>query len=665
MSIAILDFETRSKTDIAQGVYNYASCPTTDILCMAVIDEESGKEWLWYPHDGSLPADLVEFLIHAELIKAHNSIFDQLIWEYVGVNDYGFPELGDEAWFCTSAQSRVNALPSALDKAARALGVPMQKSREGKALIRLLSIPDKKTGEFNEDAAALKRMGEYCLQDTRATRDVTTSIRMMTAQEMHDWRITEKINDRGARVDTELAALAVQYADVERKAIAELLNMATGGVVTAHTQAVRARNWVLDQCPDNTELRRLMTVYKDGEEKLSMDKAIRGNIIEMADSHTLDVPERVLEVIDLMDQGNKSSVSKFEKMIALACDDERVRGAFTFAGAGQTQRFASRGLQLHNMRRDCWNAEEALGIKADMADSIAIDNVMDTLSKLLRPAIMPEDGKVFVVGDWSAIEGRVLPWLTNDPRAEAVLDVFRNDEDIYMHTAASMRIDDRQTGKVATLALGYQGAVGAFEVMAKAYGLKMTEAQIKIIVMKWRKANPWAVQYWADCERAAVKAMRNAGEYVQIGRCQFIFIPDMIDGTLIAVLPDGTMLQYPRAVLEYVETPFGGKHQVSYMKASLTPKADAKVWPRATLYGGLIAENLTQGTAGAILRHSLRVLEREPVVLHIHDEIVLEVFKPDAETSMAQLQHVMERAPEWAEGLPLKAEPEIMERYGK
>jgi DNA polymerase len=549
----------------------------------------------------------------------------------------------------------------------------MQKSREGKALIRLLSIPNKETGEFNEDPAALLRMGEYCLQDTRTTRELTKSIRMMTADEMTDWRLTNGLNERGAKIDIELAALAVQYADAERLAIAELLIEVTDGVITKHTQAVRARNWVLDRCDKTPALVAQMTVHKNGEKKMSMDKSIRANILLMSDTHELALPGDVINVIELIDQGNKSSVSKFQRMLELADPiDHRVRGAFVFAGAGQTQRFASRGLQLHNMRRDCFKPDEAIALKADMADGEVLDDVMNTLSKLLRPAIIPEPGKVFVVGDWAAIEGRCLPWLTKDPLAEKVLDVFRNDEDIYIYTADGMHLtlspDDplyRQIGKVATLALGFQGALGAFNVMSKAYGLLLPEAQVISIVKKWRKANPWAVKFWALCERSAIKAMANPGEYIDCGRCQFIFVPGLIDGTLIAVLPDGTMLQYPRARLEYVETQYGGKRQVTYMKASLTPKADAKEWPRAALYGGIIAENLTQGTAGALLRYALRRLKGEPATLHVHDEIVLEVFEYASAASAAMLRVVMEQAPKWAEGLPLKAVPVITERYGK
>lgn len=661
-----LDFETRSKTNITSGVYKYASCLTTDILCLSVIDEGTGAEWLWYPHDGGMPLDMCAAIDDADLIVAHNAEFDKAIWEFIAVGDHHAPAIPDEKWYCSSAQCRVNAMPAGLEKAARALKIKVRKDSRGGALIKLLSIPNT-TGEFNEDAVALEEMGAYCLQDSRLMMQVLQLTRPMSGDEHLDWQINCRINERGAKIDVEMAALAVSYAAEEREAIAERLTELTKGVVTKHTQSIRARDWVVAECGQDATLLTMMTVQKDGAKKLSFDKGVRGEILALDDTSGFKAPDHVIEVIELFDQGNKSSVSKFQKMIDMAEDDDRVRGAFVFAGASQTQRFASRGLQLHNMRRDCWSAAVTEDIKADMRGGFEIDDVMNTLSKLLRPAIIPEPGKMFVVGDWSAIEGRILPWLANDPAAEEVLDVFRSGQDIYLHTAAAMRIDNRQIGKVATLALGYQGAVNAFNAMGKAYGLKLPDLQIRDIVNKWRKANQWAVKFWAACEAAALAAVRAPGEYIQIGRCQFVFIEGLIGNTLCGILPDNTIIQYPSARLDYVETPYGGKHQVSYAKASMTPKADATEWPRNALYGGLIAENFTQATAGSILKHSLRVMDNDyaEIVLHVHDEIVLEV--PESETAywLDYVKVVMEEAPDWAEGLPLKVDPDVMKRYGK
>jgi len=668
MQCVLLDFETRSRTDLTKtGAYKYAADPSTDILCMSAIDSEIGDEWLWYPGTQAFPATLAVAIEHADLVTAVNAEFDKAIWEYIAVPDYGAPEIEHKKWYCLAAQCRVNAIPSGLENAARALGINKRKDPRGKQLIKALSIPNPVTGEFNEDPKLMQEMGEYCLQDSRLARKVMALTRLMSVTEHQDWLITCDINERGAKVDTELARLAVTYADAERGEIADKLSALTGGVITKHTQSVRIRKWLLAECENDPDVIALMTVKKGDVEKQSLDKDVRTALLDARTSDGFLLCQLTADVLELVDQGSKSSVSKFQRMLDMAEDDDRVRGAFVFAGAGQTQRFASRGLQLHNMRRDCWKAEQTEDIKQSMRTKQIIPNVMDTLSKLLRPALIPAPGHKFVVSDWAAIEGRVLPWLTEDPRAEAVLDIFRSGADIYMATAKAMGILERQIGKVATLALGYQGAVGAFQAIAKNYGLILTEAEVLKIVFKWREANPWAVAYWRACEKAAILAMRRPGTEVKIGKCQFMFVEGLMNGTLCGILPDGTVLQYPNARLEYVKGKYGGKWQVSYAKASILPKADATEWPRHTLYGGLIAENFAQGTAGAILKYALRELAsvNAPVAFHVHDEIIEEVHIRAVEARSLQLQTIMETPPPWAVGLPLEAKPAVMQRYGK
>jgi DNA polymerase len=241
-----------------------------------------------------------------------------------------------------------------------------------------------------------------------------------------------------------------------------------------------------------------------------------------------------------------------------------------------------------------------------------------------------------------------------------VLDVFRSGEDIYMHTARTMNLDDRFIGKVATLALGYQGGVGAFQNMAKIYGLKMSDTEAKVIVDKWRGANHWALTFWKQCDRASKEAVRNPGTIYPAGRLRYWATKD----TLVCDLPGGHTIQYPLAKLEQEKDPkFGSREVIGYAKASLTPAADAEEWPRHTLYSGILAENSCQAVAANILKASLR--ELDDVVAHVHDEIVLEVPEDEADEAAEDLQIVMETPPDWAEGLPLKAVPVIMKRYGK
>ena len=272
---------------------------------------------------------------------------------------------------------------------------------------------------------------------------------------------------------------------------------------------------------------------------------------------------------------------------------------------------------------------------------------------MLRPALIPAPGKHFVVADWSAIEGRVNPWLAASPAGEAKLDVFRKKLDPYKVNAAAtygvayedVTGEQRQVGKVQELALGFAGGVGAFAAMGRAYGVHFEEAQARRIVDAWRRANPWSVPFWQSLEEAYTRAMRNKGHEFSAGRVTYLF-----DGLhLWYRLPSGRILCYPYARLE--------SDGVTYAKASWKPAADATEWPRARLWKGLACENITQATANDILRHALRQLD--DVVLHVHDEIVIETDQP------TDLERIMSTPPAWAEGLPLAAEVQTMTRYGK
>ena len=286
---------------------------------------------------------------------------------------------------------------------------------------------------------------------------------------------------------------------------------------------------------------------------------------------------------------------------------------------------------------------------------------------MLRPALIPAKGKHLVVADWSAIEGRVNPWLSGSDQGEAKLDVFRKKLDPYIVNAASAfsvpyetildgynngdaaMTDFRQRGKVMELALGFAGGAGAFAAMGRVYGVHLPESDVRRMVDAWRRANPWSVRFWQQLEEAYTRAMRNVGHEFYAGRVAYMF-----DGQhLWYALPSGRVLCYPYARLE--------SDGVTYAKASWKPAADATEWPRARLWKGLACENITQATANDILRHSLRQLDG--VVLHVHDEIVVETDKPDH--VVEKMERIMCSPPAWAEGIPLAVEAEIMTRYGK
>ena len=678
-NLLIIDFETRSRIDLkTAGGDKYCQDPSTEILCMAACfsDPDDDRTWLWYGYEGPLTMDfqkaLVLHLREGGLIAAHNARFDEHIWECIAVDDHAFPPVPIDSWYCTSAQARVNALPANLDDATRAINAKHRKSHTGSALIRKLCIPNKNTGQFFENRNDLHALGEYCLDDTLATKALVNACRLLSPDEHTDWLANERINDRGIRIDRPLASSASDYAGVETNAIGKELAELTGGAVTKHTQNARIKTWLLPRLSSEAET--LTVVYKDGVRKNSLAKDIRANLLGRADAGELELADEVYNVIAALDDGNKSSVSKFKRMVERADEeDDRVRGAFMYAGAA-TLRYTSRGLQLHNFRRDCWKVNEADELRSMMVAGNQLDEgtVMDTLSKLLRPALIPAPGKVFVVNDWSGIESRALPWLADDARAQKRLDAFaaydaapEDDKplDAYEEAAQDAGTELRQVGKVVLLSLGYGGAVGAFNSMAKNYGVFLPEHEVKTIVARWRHSNPWAEDFWNKLEKAAKLALRNPGTEFTAGRVSYTFIPSLMNGSLLCRLPGDHYITYPEARLEMVETKFGPKQELTALKANWKPKADDKEWPRYKLWRGLLAENVTQAFCAALLRNIIRQVD--DAVLHCHDEIGLEVPVEEAPEVAGQLQELMETPPAWAEGLPLAAPPQIMKRYGK
>jgi len=650
-----LDFETRSKCDLpSRGVYNYAQDISTEVLCMSyAFDDDEVVTWL---PGQPFPAAVAN---HTGQIRAHNAAFERLIFWFVLCPDHKIPEPKLEQFYCTAAQARANCAPGSLEDVGRFAGASMKKDHRGSQLIRLLSVPQA-DGFFRQDPTLMDEMIQYCEQDVRAMRAISKGMRDLSADELADYHVNERVNDRGVRVDVDLCNAAVRYATVELDEIQQIVREVTEGAITS-VRSPKMRQWVLDRVgPQALEL---MTVYKDGEAKYSIDKSVRGNLLILAGETPDEVPPDVAEVIQCADDLWASSVAKFQRAANLADrDDGRVRGAFVFSGGSATGRASSFGLQVHNFPRKC--AKEPELVRAAMTQGGEIvpqygKRVTDVLKQMLRPALLAEEGNMLVVADWSSIEARVNPWLSG--RGDDKLDIFRNGGDVYkVNASATFRVpvaevtgDQRQVGKVQELACGFAGGVGAFAAMGRVYGLLLPEPEAKRMVDGWRRANPWAMPFWEGLERCYTAAMRHKGKEFTAGRITYLF-----DGVhLWYALPSGRILCYPYARLE--------EDGVTYAKAAWKPAADAKEWPRARLWRGLACENVTQATANDILRHALRSLDAEGFepVLHVHDEIVLETADPVA--AEEAVQRVMCTPPAWAAGLPLGIETHSMIRYGK
>ena len=633
-NVLFVDFETKSECDLkTHGVYNYAQDGTTDVLCMSyAFDDEDVQTWT---PDQPFP---VRVRNHIGQIRAHNAAFERLIFWYVLQIDFKLKQ-----FYCTAAQARANCAPGSLEDLGRFAGASMKKDHRGTQLIRLMCVPP-----FKNTPELMAELIHYCEQDVRAMRAISKSLRQLSDQELADYHVNERVNDKGVLVDVPLCDAAIKYAAVELEEIQNIVKEVTQGAITS-VRSPKMRQWVMERV--TPEQLKLMEV-DDG--KYSIDKTVRANLLACE-----DLAPDVAEVIQCADDLWASSVAKFSRLKDLAdVEDHRVRGAFVFAGGSATGRASSYGAQVHNFTRRC--AAQPEDVRTSMVRGHSIvpkfgKRVTDVLKGMLRPALAAAKGKTLVVADWSSIEARMNPWLSG--RGDAKLDIFRNGDDVYkVNAAATFRVavedvdkDQRQIGKVQELACGFAGGVGAFAAMGRVYGVNLPESDARRMVDAWRRANPWAVPYWQDLEEAYTRAMRNKGYEFSAGRVTYMF-----DGQhLWYALPSGRILCYPFARLE--------TEGITYAKAAWKPAQGATEWPRARLWKGLACENITQAAANDILRHSLSQLD--DVVLHVHDEIVIETDDPD--TIRARLEQVMCTPPAWCADLPLGAEVSVMQRYGK
>ncbi|CAB4168991.1 Hint domain containing protein [uncultured Caudovirales phage] len=372
---------------------------------------------------------------------------------------------------------------------------------------------------------------------------------------------------------------------------------------------------------------------------------------------------------------SRPTLEKVEAVGSRGVWDIEVAEDHSYAAQGLIHHNSAMGFQPHNLVRDkLENANRVIsavldGSTANEVTALSGVNILTTLARLLRPTIVAENGNVLVWADYAAVEARALPWLADNVAAKGLLDLFRKGEDVYKYTASDIyrvpvdRVDkeQRQMGKIAVLALGYQGGKNAFRKMARAYGLKIDDDTAEKIKLSWRHVNPWAKKFWSDLEAAAICAVRKAGTIHAAGRVKYMFHGDM----LYALLPCGRLIAYPEPRLDAVDGKFGPQMQLTALKASLHPKKGETAWPRVALYGGLLAENATQGFCASLLRSAARRLDDAgwPVVMHTHDEMLVEVAEDEVDDAKIALQAAMLRN-QWPE-LPLAAEPQHGYSYDK
>ena len=630
-----IDLESFSDVDLIKcGVYAYADSPAFEILLFAFSFDGGETQIIDLAQGEQFPEDVVDAIFDVSVTKtAYNANFERTC-----LSKHFGRYLPPESWHCSAVQASMLALPRSLEDVGRVLGLDEQKMKEGKELIRYFCVPCKPTKANGGRTRNLpchapekwELFKTYCKRDV----DVEKSIRRklhnfpIPESEMELYRLDQRINDRGVLVDMGLVEQAIACERLHKEVVTKRAYELTG--LENPNSVAQLKGWLGDK----------------GMDAESLSKKAVADMIAETDGEV----EELLRLRLLM---AKTSVKKYEAMERSVCSDGRVHGLLQFYGANRTGRFAGRLVQIQNLPQnhlpDLELAREL--VKQGRFEDIELlyDSTPNVLSELIRTAFIPKPGCRFVVADFSAIEARVMGWLSGE---EWVLDVFRGDGKLYEMTASRMfgipmseigkGSPERAKGKVASLSCQYGGSTNGLISMG-ALDMGLTEDELPPLVAAWRKANPHMVQFWWDVDAAAIKAVTEK-QKTKVGKIIF----EYKSGILFITLPSGRKLSYvkPRMAVNKF-----GRDGLTYEGIS-----ENKKWSRIETYGPKLVENIVQGTARDLLAEAMLRVEKKgyPIVMHCHDEIIAEV--PEGSGSVDEMCEIMAIQPEWAEGLPLRAD---------
>ena len=636
MKTLSLDLETFSDVDLSKcGVYKYVSSPAFEILLFGfsvnggdvqVVDLACGEE---------IPADILAALEDENVMKwAYNAQFERICLSRF----LGFPVgsyLDPSSWRCSMVWAATLGLPMSLENVGAVLGLEKQKLTEGKDLIRYFCVPCKPTKAnggrtrnlLGHDMDKWQRFKAYNLRDVEAEMQIQQRLAKFPVPDFvwEEYRQDQEINDRGIGVDM----------DMVRQAIA------MDGRSKAELSAAMRELTELEN-PNSVQQMKLW-LADNGLETDSLDKKAVAGLLKEA-------PEPLKTVLELRQQLAKSSVKKYQAMENAVCADSRAHGMFKFYGANRTGRYSGKIIQLQNLPQnhitDLAQARELVKCGDYDALSMLYEDIPDTLSQLIRTAFVPQDGRKFIVADFSAIEARVIAWIAGERWR---LRVFEDGGDIYCASASQMfhvPVEKhgvnghlRQKGKIAELALGYGGSVGALKSMG-ALDMGLAEEELQPLVNAWRDSNPNITEFWWDVDHAVKECIKKRMTTETHGirfSCQ--------SGMLFITLFSGRRLAYVKPRIG--ENRFGGE-SVTYMGVGSTKK-----WERLESYGPKFVENIVQATARDILCYAMQTLKNCAIVAHVHDEVIIEA---DKRMSVEAVCEQMGRTPPWAKGLVLRAD---------
>ena len=645
MKTLSLDLETFSDVDLSKcGVYKYCSSPAFEILLFGysvdggdvrVVDLACGEE---------IPAGILAVLEDESVMKwAYNAQFERIcLSSFLGLPAGSY--LDPSSWHCSMVWAATLGLPMSLENVGVVLGLEKQKLTEGKDLIRYFCVPCKPTKANGgrtrnlpgHDMEKWQRFKAYNLRDVEAEMQIQQRLAKFPVPDFvwEEYRQDQEINDRGIGVDMDMVRQAIAMDERSKAELSTAMKKLTG--LENPNSVQQMKQWLLE----------------NGLETDSLDKKAVAVLLK-------DAPEPLKTVLTLRQQLAKSSVKKYQAMQNAVCADSRAHGMFKFYGANRTGRYSGKIIQLQNLPQnhipDLAQARELVKCGDYDALSVLYEDIPDTLSQLIRTAFVPQDGRKFIVADFSAIEARVITWIAGERWR---LKVFEDGGDIYCASASQMfhvPVEKhgvnghlRQKGKIAELALGYGGSVGALKSMG-ALEMGLAEEELQPLVSAWRDSNPSITEFWWAVDRAVKECIKKRVQTETHG-IRFSYESGMLFITLFS----GRRLAYVKPRIG--ENRFGGE-SVTYMGVGGTKK-----WERLESYGPKFVENIVQAVSRDILCYAMRTLRNCAIVAHVHDEIIIEA---DRRMSLPAVCEQMGRTPPWAKGLLLRADGYECDFYQK
>ena len=636
MKTLSIDIETYSDIPLQKtGVYRYCESPNFEILLFGYSIDSGPVQVVDLACGEHIPKEVLAALEDDSVIKwAFNAAFERVcLSRYLGYPTGEY--LDPESWHCSMVWAATMGLPLSLEGVGVVLGLEKQKLTEGKELIKYFCqpcLPTKANGQRTRNRPfhapdKWELFKRYNARDVEAEMGIQRKLSKFPVppQVWEEYDIDQEINDRGVRIDMELVEQAIQMDARSRQELTDAMKRMTA--LENPNSVQQMKQWLSD----------------NGVETDSLGKRVVAELLKTA-------PPELAEVLTLRQQLAKSSVRKYQAMEKTVCSDNRARGMFMFYGANRTGRFSGRNIQLQNLPQNHLPdlAEARALVRSGDFDAVELlyEDVPDTLSQLIRTAFIPRDGAQFLVADFSAIEARVIAWFAGETWRQ---EVFSKGGDIYCASASQMfkvpvekhGINGhlRQKGKIAELALGYGGSVGALKAMG-ALEMGLTEEELPQLVDAWRQSNLNIVKFWWAVDRAVMEAVRykhTTTDYGLTFSCR--------SGMLFITLPSGRKLAYVKPKVG--TNKFGGEC-ITYEGIGSTKK-----WERLDSYGPKFVENIVQATARDILCYAMRTLRCCSIVMHIHDELVIEA---DPHMSLDAVCEQMGRTPPWAKGLLLRAD---------